>query len=45
MHTFLDNFQKGEKYSTQIAIYQAELMIEKNFIDETSLSISAFQTD
>ena len=41
MHTFLDNFQKGGKYSAQIAIHQAELRREENFID----IILSLQTD
>ena len=32
MHTFLDNFHKGGKYSAQIASHQAELRKEENFI-------------
>ena len=32
MHTFLDNFHQGRKYSDQIASHQAELRIEgKNY--------------
>ena len=30
MHTFLDNFHQGGKYSAQIANHQAELRREKN---------------
>ena len=30
MHTFLDNFQQGGKYSAQIASHQAELRREEN---------------
>ena len=32
MHTFLDNFHQGGKYSAQIAIHQAELRIEENLL-------------
>ena len=45
MHTFLDNFHKGGKYSAQIASHQAELRREENFIDQKSLEISSLQTD
>ena len=45
MHKFLDNFQQGEKYSAQIAIHQAELRREENFIDQKSLKISSLQTN
>ena len=31
MHTFLDNFHQGEKYSAQIASHQAELRREEKF--------------
>ena len=31
MHTFLDNFHQGGKYSDQIAIHQTELRREENF--------------
>ena len=30
MHTFLDNFHQGGKYSAQIASHQAELTREEN---------------
>ena len=33
MHTFLDNFQQGGKYSAQIASHQAELRKEEKFTD------------
>ena len=33
MHTFLDNFHQGGKYSAQIAIHQAQLRREENFTD------------
>ena len=45
MHTFLDNFHQGEKYSAQIASHQEELRREETFIDQESLSISPLQTD
>ena len=34
MHTFLDNFHQGGKYSAQIASQQAELRREENFTDQ-----------
>ena len=45
MHTFLDNFHQGVKYSAQIASHQAELRIEEKFTDQKSLNISSLQTD
>ena len=45
MHSFLDNFHQGGKYSAQIASHQAELRREENFTDEKSLNISSLQTD
>ena len=45
MHTFLDNFEEGVKYSAQIAIHQAELRREEKFTDQKSLKISSLQTD
>ena len=45
MHTFLDNFHQGGKYSAQIASHQAELRREETFTDQNSLSISSLQTD
>ena len=45
MHTFLDNFQHGGKYSAQIDSRQAELRREVNFTDQKSLNISSLQTD
>ena len=41
MHTFLDNFHQGVKYSAQIAIHQAELRREEKFTDQKSLNISS----
>ena len=34
MHTFLDNFHQGGKYSAQIASHQAELRREEEFTDQ-----------
>ena len=34
MHTFLDNFRQGGKYSAQIASHQAELRREETFTDQ-----------
>ena len=34
MHTFLDNFHQGGKYSAQIAIHQEELRREETFTDQ-----------
>ena len=45
MHTFLDNFCQGGKYSAQIASQQAELRKEETFTDQKSLNISSLQTD
>ena len=45
MLTFLENFQQGDKYDSQIASHQAELRIEERFIDQKSLSVSDFQID
>ena len=39
MHTFLDNFHQGGKYSSQIASHLAELRREEKFTDQKSLSI------
>ena len=44
MHTFLDNFHQGGKYSAQIASHQAELRREEKFTDLKSLNISSLQT-
>ena len=44
MHTFMDNFHQGGKYSAQIASHQAELRREEKFTDQKSLSISSLQT-
>ena len=45
MHTFLDNFHQGGKYSSKIASHQAELRREETFTDQKSLNISSLQTD
>ena len=45
MHTFLDNFHEGGKYSAQIYSYQAELRREEKFTDQKLLNISSLQTD
>ena len=34
MHTFLDNFHQGGRYSTQIASHQAELSREETITDQ-----------
>ena len=39
MHTFLDNFHQGGKYSAQIASDQEELRREETFTDQKSLNI------
>ena len=45
MHTFLDNFCQGEKYSDRIASHQAELKREEKFTDQKSLNISSLYND
>ena len=45
MHTFIDNFHQGGKYSAQIASHQAELIREEKFTDQKLLNISSLQTD
>ena len=44
MHTFMDNFHQGGKYSAQIASHQAYLSREKK-IDQKSLNTSSLETD
>ena len=39
MHTFLDNFHQGGKYSTQIASHQEALRREETFTDKKSWNI------
>ena len=34
MHTYMDNFHQGGKYSSQIASHQAELRREETFTDQ-----------
>ena len=41
MHTFLDNFHQGGRYSAQIGSHQAELRREKKFTHQKYLSISS----
>ena len=41
MHTYLDNFHQGGKYSAQIVSHQAEFRREENFTDQKSLKISS----
>ena len=45
MHTFLDNFHQGGKYSAQIASYQVESRREEKFTDQKSLNISSLHND
>ena len=45
MQNFLENVQKGGKFSTQIATHQAELGREEKIIDQKLLSISDLQID
>ena len=45
MHTFMDNFHQGGKYSAQIASHQAKLRREVKCTDKKSLTISSLQTD
>ena len=45
MHTFLDNFHQGGKYSAQMASHQAELRREEKFTDQIFLNISSLKTD
>ena len=45
MHTLLEIFQQGVKYSAQIASHQTYLRREEKFIDKKSLSIYALQLD
>ena len=45
MHTFLDNFHQGGKYSAQIDSHQVELRREEKFTNQKSLNISSLQTD
>ena len=45
MHTFMDNFCQGGRYSSQIAIHKADLRREEKFTDQKSISTLALQTD
>ena len=45
MHTFLENFHQGGKYSAQMASHQAELRREVKCPDQKTLYISSLQTD
>ena len=45
MHTLLDNFHQGGKYSAQIASHQAELRRKWKFTDQKYLSISSLHND
>ena len=45
IHTFMDNFNLGGRYSAQIAIQQAELRREEKFTDQKYVTISSLHTD
>ena len=45
MHTFIDNFYQGGKYSAQIYSHQAEPRREETFTNKKLLNISYLQTD
>ena len=45
MHTFLDNFHQGGKYSAQIASQQEELRIEEIFTDQKLFNTLSLHTD
>ena len=45
MHTFMDNFEEGGKYSAQIASHQAELRREEKCTDQKPLKISSLKND
>ena len=44
MHTFMDNFHQGGKYSAQIANHQTELRREAKYTDQRPLYISYLQS-
>ena len=44
MHTFIENFCQGGKYSALIAIHQAKLSRKETFTDQKYLSISSLHT-
>ena len=45
IHTFLDNFHQGGKYSARISNHQADLRRKEKITDQKSLNISSLQTD
>ena len=45
MHTFMDNFHQGGKYSAQLSSHQAELRREEKITDQRHLSISSLHND
>ena len=45
MHTFLDNFHQGVRYSAQIYSHQAKLRGAEKCTDQKSLSTSVLNTD
>ena len=45
MHTFLDNFHQGGKYSALIDSHQADLKREEKFTDQKSLNILYLKND
>ena len=45
MHTSLNKFHQGGKYSALIASHQAELRKEEKFTDQKSLKISSLHID
>ena len=45
MHTFLDSFHQGGKYSAQTASHQAELRREEKLTYQKYLSISSLNND
>ena len=45
MHTFLDNFHQGGKYSAQTASHQVKLRREETFTDQKTLNVSSLKTD
>ena len=45
MHTFLDKFHQGGKYSSLIASHKVELRREGKLTDKKYLSISSLQND
>ena len=45
MHTFMDNFHQGAKYSSQITSHQEGLRRKEKFTDQKVLSISSLKND